>query len=177
MSKQKVKATVDRLDRLHTIVPKGKPISGHCLLAAEAELGLIRYKPTEANPSGNSDEDIAELKARCEGAWWAKPYDKADDRVIYCSAPWHEDVPAPGPKEESPSKTQDKRVRARREAKAAAENGDGTATSTAPAEGQCKNGHVRTEENTYTDPRGSQVCRDCKREAAQRHKAKKEAGA
>lgn len=166
VSKQKVKASVDRLDRLHTIVPKGKPISGHCLLAAEAELGLIRYKPTEDNPDGNSSEEIEALKARCDGAWWAKPYDKDDDRVIYCSAPWHEDVPEPGPKQESPAKAQERRVRERKEA---------GANGTPPPSGDtCRNGHVRTEENTYTDPRGSQVCRDCKREAAQRHKAKKE---
>lgn len=39
----------------------------------------------------------------------------------------------------------------------------------------CKHGHVMDEANTYTDPRGSKVCRQCKRDAAARHKAKKEA--
>lgn len=39
----------------------------------------------------------------------------------------------------------------------------------------CKHGHEMTEANTYTDPRGSKVCRQCKRDAAARHKAKKEA--
>lgn len=39
----------------------------------------------------------------------------------------------------------------------------------------CKHGHEMDEANTYTDPRGSKVCRQCKRDAAARHKAKKEA--
>jgi hypothetical protein len=40
--------------------------------------------------------------------------------------------------------------------------------------GQCRNGHDAVEWGSF-DPRGSFVCRQCKKEAADRHKAKKAA--
>ena len=34
----------------------------------------------------------------------------------------------------------------------------------------CKNGHPRTEENTYVDPRGFQECKLCRRDAVRRYR-------
>lgn len=147
----------ERLRKLHTIIPKNKMVTGHCLLAAEAELGLVNYMGDGPDGEANAPSAIERLKAECDGAYWrfpGKTTGKEAEEIVRCHAPWHSGYEQPTPREDEVAEP----------VKRKASRG-GKATDT-----HCAKGHEWTEENTYLDPRQSKVCRTCKREAAQRHK-------
>lgn len=153
--------TAARLNAIRDVIgtskSRGGPVTGHCMLVAEIKAGLVHYTDVQGR-GPNDPRSIQALIDQCGGASWKYPHVKEgpkSEEIIRCHAPWHSGDEMPADREEEPVKPVSK-------------------SRDQATETHCKNGHEWTEENTYVDPRGSKVCRTCKREAAARHKARKE---